>query len=1130
MATYADSAPRTINQKLGESPSILDFDLTYAQATGAANASAKLQDALDSVALAGTTRGATRALHIPGGVTLRLDDPVSFGGVTLYGDGDQSKIVRGATMPNGYGVFNVTGPDAAFEDLLIDGAVTTTVGLKYGLTGAGGDFSDDPMHVALTRNTSIWIRPGSHRVAARRVSFTHSGGYSMLWDAQNGDIRAGLVEGCRFENIRPHLFGVTAGDLKYGAWTGGVFCKSDARSGKPYAVRGFKAKDNHFRRMNGNCIWSHSYDFVTFHEDFQIEGNSFEYIARDAVMVGAVKGGFCRGNTATWVGFSHLSDSDVPAAAYLGGVYAVGFDAAGWVEDFNFQDNTVREFYGGGIDLDGVRNGNVSGNTLSSSQPVAKGIQTGDSNGNGGAFSVKITSNKITGCNASAVTLKDAENCLCADNLIEARAGGDAPIILYSTIKRTKKTTVTGNKIKWADAAANVIEDDAGTGTGFDATTQNRVHGNEIMGPGWEFQPHSSSTSLTGMQFSSRVGGTTKTATFSYKDGRVQLEDYDFRIGSGNPVYGASFSTGRVTIGTEVGFQTAGYVRLDTFGTHFGIGMLAQAASQANGDVTGLWALADGGGSSAIGTAACIKVQNQLFGTSSMTSGIGLHVMRPALYGSGGVGTFYGIYVDDLNNAGTNWFLYSPHASAGSVHVGKIMLGSTSDDASGAILQITGYANASVGYASPGTSYETFKAPSGGVRASSLRAEKYIQVGQSSGVPTLTTGDALRAGMLYWDTGGTSLKVYDGSAWVALGSGGVSGLTAGRVPYAASGTSLVDTANLTWDNTNKCLTVTTGSGAPGMKVLVGYMDSAQGFLSTYNSFQTVQAPNGGLYGRSLRATAYTSLGQSAGAPSATTGDSLVSGAAYWDTSAAALKVYNGSAWLTPVQTVNSLAGPALSVTNGNAGISVSSSGFTISILNAGVLSLTGTTNQVTVSASTGAVTLSLPQSIHTGATPTFASLTLSASGRALNASTGYIEAAGGFLTNGTNQNIIQAPSGGVMAMAFYISNGVGGWNVAVDASRNHYCAAVKSTAGADWISSSGAFVGAGVACGPNGIGGGGFNPWNGASYDFGQTLASWQIVTDIRDNAGTIEKKTRVVSVRGGVLTAIGSESGWTAI
>ena len=43
----------------------------------------------------------------------------------------------------------------------------------------------------------------------------------------------------------------------------------------------------------------------------------------------------------------------------------------------------------------------------------------------------------------------------------------------------------------------------------------------------------------------------------------------------------------------------------------------------------------------------------------------------------------------------------------------------------------------------------------------------------------------------------------------------------------------------------------------------------------------------------------------------------------------------------------------------------------VTITNAGVLSLTGTTNRITVSASTGAITLNLPQDIQSGASPTF---------------------------------------------------------------------------------------------------------------------------------------------------------------
>jgi hypothetical protein len=50
----------------------------------------------------------------------------------------------------------------------------------------------------------------------------------------------------------------------------------------------------------------------------------------------------------------------------------------------------------------------------------------------------------------------------------------------------------------------------------------------------------------------------------------------------------------------------------------------------------------------------------------------------------------------------------------------------------------------------------------------------------------------------------------------------------------------------------------------------------------------------------------------------------------------------------------------------------------ITLSNTGVLSITGTANQVIASAATGAITLSLPQNINTAATPTFAQITVAA--------------------------------------------------------------------------------------------------------------------------------------------------------
>jgi hypothetical protein len=64
-------------------------------------------------------------------------------------------------------------------------------------------------------------------------------------------------------------------------------------------------------------------------------------------------------------------------------------------------------------------------------------------------------------------------------------------------------------------------------------------------------------------------------------------------------------------------------------------------------------------------------------------------------------------------------------------------------------------------------------------------------------------------------------------------------------------------------------------------------------------------------------------------------------------------------------------GNTLNVTAGT-GISITGDAVT----NAGVLSITGTANQITASASTGAITLSGPQDLHSAASPAFAAITL----------------------------------------------------------------------------------------------------------------------------------------------------------
>jgi hypothetical protein len=57
------------------------------------------------------------------------------------------------------------------------------------------------------------------------------------------------------------------------------------------------------------------------------------------------------------------------------------------------------------------------------------------------------------------------------------------------------------------------------------------------------------------------------------------------------------------------------------------------------------------------------------------------------------------------------------------------------------------------------------------------------------------------------------------------------------------------------------------------------------------------------------------------------------------------------------------------------GISINTTTGAVTVTNSGVTSIAGTSNQITASASTGGVTLSLPQNIHTSASPTFNRIT-----------------------------------------------------------------------------------------------------------------------------------------------------------
>lgn len=276
-------------------------------------------------------------------------------------------------------------------------------------------------------------------------------------------------------------------------------------------------------------------------------------------------------------------------------------------------------------------------------------------------------------------------------------------------------------------------------------------------------------------------------------------------------------------------------------------------------------------------------------------------------------------------------------------------------------------------------------------------------------LPSGTTGQqpvsGLAAGAMRWNTTSTQMEYYSGSAWSNFGgsvtsvnaSGGTTGLTFSGGPITTSGT-LTLSGTLSVSNGGTGATTLTQNG-----VLYGNGTGAVGSTSAGTTGQvliatTGSAPSWGTLSGVSVTSFQTSL--SGLTPSTSTTGAI--------TLAGTLGATSGGTGTTTAPTAGQLlvgqtggtyvpftvtSGTGISTTTGSGtfqinntgvtsniagtGISVSGATGAVTITNTGVTSLTGTANQVNVSASTGAVTLSLPQNIATSSSPTFASVTIS---------------------------------------------------------------------------------------------------------------------------------------------------------
>lgn len=247
--------------------------------------------------------------------------------------------------------------------------------------------------------------------------------------------------------------------------------------------------------------------------------------------------------------------------------------------------------------------------------------------------------------------------------------------------------------------------------------------------------------------------------------------------------------------------------------------------------------------------------------------------------------------------------------------------------------------------------------------------------------PSGTTAQRVpTASYLRYNTTTSRMEYFNGTVWIELvaSTGGtvtsvsatapVSGLTVSGDPITTSGTFTFDLAN----------------DLAGLEILTGVGSSFRIAVDTWalreyeGVLDRITVTNGdGVLGNPTFDIADTYVGQS----SITTLGLISTGT--WQGSTIGTQF--GGTGRTTIGSANQVLGVNTTGTGleyktlaNTTGISLGFTGGQITIGNSGVTSITGTANQILTNVSTGAVTLSLPQSIGTTSTPTFSSVTVSA--------------------------------------------------------------------------------------------------------------------------------------------------------
>ena len=807
MPNFTDAVSRDPFIKMGEVPSLNDFG---ADPTGAVDSSAAISKAIASVISAGGY-----SLHATPG-TYRIDNPIliddTVADLTIYGDQDATIFKRGAALPSGKGLFDISGKRITLRTFQIDGNITTPVGVDYATITS-------PVQDSLSRNTSIWIQGGAQDVTIDGLTIQHTGGYSILADATAADVLNVNVQNCRFVNNRPHLFGPT-GDLTYGAWTGGVLGYGVCTSGAPNVIDGLHVDNCTWDRVAGNCAWTNSGGFYSRHRNVTFTNNKIKYCGLDGVQHGNVQGGLSSGNVIEYSGYVTTTDIDTPTRKKYTDPCAI--DSSGYVSGVNYTNNTISHHYGQAINADGFQDGAISHNAIindSTDTSTSKGIETGDSYAQGGGLNVTIVGNTIVNCYNGGIVLCQGNGCLVAhNNIVHPASAALSPIYLYAVPKVQTwqpdpicdKNTITSNDISgaYADWA---IQEVVGAASSFSNTvTNNRIKGSSKG----EFSRSANTASNCAFVLSSNTPSLSYASSLSWErtaDGIDEVSTLSYTAGAGGTktrilTYYDSQATLRVShgdgnaglsLGARVTPSVSGGISVSDFfygGNAFIDGMLVLSNS---------------------------NFQSTLANAIDVNSGLVTY--------SGG--SFQASYSLNIGGTARVWgYLFAGNTSKGQIPV-------TSDTAFGILVDsaiaqthyaavvgppavaaydsvdVTGLVTSTLGFfTSAASPYAAFQAPNGAVAALSLYGTLQVYTDGGFYAKALSSapgspisgygGIGYKTGSTYW--------IWSGSAFVAKDLGsvitGASGLgTVNTVPLFTTTTAL-GSSNITQDGTTGAIT------------------------------------------------------------------------------------------------------------------------------------------------------------------------------------------------------------------------------------------------------------------------------------------------------------------------------------